>query len=377
MTQTQTHTPATGGLQNDRRRFVAGAATLLSGGSLTACAVAPTADTRGRFEFALIGDMPYNRAQEAEYHRVMQELNARDLAFVTHVGDFQFDPRPYERNPDSSRPPGEDATYDYVLGTFNASKNPLVMTPGDNDWADLVEMQLHKVDPLERLAKVRSLFFPQGSSLGQRRIPVTSQADVDSAHAAFRENLNWSIGGVDFVTLHIIGSNDNRGRGPVLETEQRQRKAANLSWLQRAFARARERKSLGLVIITHANIGFENLWPASYHRRYYRPLSGAKAPRPEPTVYDDYIRALGAEMEDFEAPTLLLHGDTHIFRIDKPLFSTRTQRPFEHFTRVETFGWPDTHWVSIEVDPAQSQVFTVRPHMVPGNSPNRRPLPAG
>ena len=124
---TKTPTPATGEPQSDRRRFVVGAATLLSAGSLTACATAPAADTRGRFEFALIGDMPYNRAQEAEYDRVMQELNARDLAFVTHVGDFQFDPRPYERNPASSRPPGEDATYDYVLGTFNASKNLLVL----------------------------------------------------------------------------------------------------------------------------------------------------------------------------------------------------------------------------------------------------------
>ncbi len=374
---TRTTAPATLEPQADRRRFVAGAATLLSAGSLTACATAPAADTRRRFEFALIGDMPYNRAQEAEYDRVMQELNARDLAFVTHVGDFQFDPRPYERNPASSRPPGDDATYDYVLGTFNASKNPLVVTPGDNDWADLVELKTRKLDPLDRLAKVRAMFYPQGSSLGQRRMPVTSQADVDPAHAAFRENLSWSIGGVDFVTLHIIGSNDNLGRGPALEAEQQQRKAANLSWLRRAFAQARERKSLGFVIIVHANIGFENLWPASYHGRYYRPLSGVKTPKPEPTVYDDYIRTLGGEMEGFETPTLLLHGDTHLFRIDKPLFSARTQRPFEHFTRVETFGWPDSHWVSIEVDPAQPQVFTVRPRMVPSNSPNRRAGPAG
>lgn len=368
-------TPASAALElhADRRRFVAGAAGLLSAGSLTACATAPAQDSRRRFDFALIGDMPYNRAQEAEYDRVMEELNARELAFVTHVGDFQFDPRPYERNPASSRPPGDDATYDYVLGTFNASKNPLIMTPGDNDWADLVELQAHKVDPLDRLNKVRSMFYPPGSSLGQRRMAVTSQADADPAHAAFRENLSWSIGGVDFVTLHIIGSNDNMGRGPALEAEQQQRKAANLSWLKRAFDQARKRKSLGLVIIIHANIGFENVWPASYYGRYFRPLGGVKAPaKVEPTVYDDYLRALSAEMENYEAPTLLLHGDTHLFRIDKPLFSARTQRPFENFTRVETFGWPDTHWVQITVDPAQPQLFTVSPRMVPGNSPNRR-----
>jgi hypothetical protein len=46
------------------------------------------------FDFALVGDMPYTKVQEAEYQRVLAALNAADLAFVAHIGDFQFDATP-------------------------------------------------------------------------------------------------------------------------------------------------------------------------------------------------------------------------------------------------------------------------------------------
>lgn len=41
-----------------------------------------------RFEFALIGDMPYDGRTEKEFANVMKEMNAADLAFVVHNGDF-------------------------------------------------------------------------------------------------------------------------------------------------------------------------------------------------------------------------------------------------------------------------------------------------
>ena len=45
----------------------------------------------GRFEFALIGDMPYDARQEKEFANVMRQVNAADLAFVVHDGDFWWD----------------------------------------------------------------------------------------------------------------------------------------------------------------------------------------------------------------------------------------------------------------------------------------------
>ena len=44
-----------------------------------------------RFEFALIGDMPYDARQEKEFANVMREIDAAELAFVVHDGDFWFE----------------------------------------------------------------------------------------------------------------------------------------------------------------------------------------------------------------------------------------------------------------------------------------------
>jgi hypothetical protein len=90
------------------------------------------------------------------------------------------------------------------------------------------------------------------------------------------------------------------------------------------------------------------------------------------TAYDDYVKTLMEELETYDRPVAFIHGDTHIFRVDKPLFSARTQRQFENFTRVETFGWPDSHWVRVVVNPADPQLFGFHPEIVLGNSPNRR-----
>jgi hypothetical protein len=325
-------------------------------------------DGAGSFAFGVLGDMPYTKKQEEEYARVLADMNGRELAFVAHVGDMVGDPRPYERNPALAQIPCSDENYDYVLKSFQSCKHPLILALGDNDWADVVEFKTRTVDPLERLAKVRSMFFADADkSLGGRTIPLESQAS-DPAHKTYVENRLWSHRGVTFATLHIMGSNDNSTRTPELVAEYQTRKAANMAWMRKAFARAKADKSIGLVLVAHANPGFENFWPPSYLGRYFRMFHGTKLPSPLPaSAYDDYVRILGEEVESYGKPTLLLHGDTHLFRIDKPLFSAKTKRPFENFTRVETFGWPDSHWIHVAVDPANPELFTCTAQIVQGN----------
>ena len=63
------------------------------------------------FDFALVGDMPYTKVQEIEYQRVLAALNAADLALVAHIGDFQFDATPYNRNPAMASMPCVDENY--------------------------------------------------------------------------------------------------------------------------------------------------------------------------------------------------------------------------------------------------------------------------
>jgi hypothetical protein len=44
-----------------------------------------------RFEFGLIGDVPYDGRAEREFAHVMKGLDAADLSFVVHNGDFWWD----------------------------------------------------------------------------------------------------------------------------------------------------------------------------------------------------------------------------------------------------------------------------------------------
>lgn len=328
---------------------------------------ATSAGGSGRFEFGVVGDIPYTRAQEVEYARVMADMNARDLAFVTHIGDCMFDPRPYERNPALARMPMSDDNYAYVLGTFQACRHPLVLTPGDNDWSDAVQFKKTKVDPLERLQKLRATFYPREGVLGQRSMPVVSQAR-DPAYATYVENLTWVINGLRFATMHIVGSDDNAREA---KDEHAARQAANIAWMRQAFANAKSESSPGLVLISHANPDFENRWTRSYASRYARSVRGAEAPKEaRATPYDPFLDALIEQMQGYPRPVLYVHGDTHIFRIGKPLMNPKTERFFENLTRLETFGWPDSGWVRVAVNPADPQLFEIHPQTLRANSPN-------
>jgi len=325
------------------------------------------------FDVALIGDMPYTLVQEREYQRVLAALNANDLALVVHIGDFQADPRAYNPNPSRGSMPCVDENYKAIYESIQTIRHPVVLTPGDNDWSDCWRLEAKKTDPLELLSKIRTMFFPEGKSLGQRPIAVRQQS-TDANFSKFRENLRWTLGGVLFVTLHTVGDNDNFGRVPEMDAEHLERKAANLAWMKQAFAEARATNSRGLVIVTQANPRFESLWSAGARGRYFRlpaaPAPPAPAvPRP-PLAFDDYLRALTDELETYGKPVAYLHGDTHTFRIDKPLYSPKTQRAFQNFTRVETFGSPDSHWVRITIDPSDPQLFRFRAEVVPGNTVN-------
>jgi len=352
-----------GSIQSARTMALAALLSILA----SAAAQAQSRDTP--FQFGILGDIPYTKVQEQEYRNVLEAINRSDLAFVVHIGDFEQDARRYD--PALHSMPCVDENFKSILDSFQRSKHPFIFTPGDNDWTDCHFLKAPKVDPLEALAKIRSMFFPEGRSLGQRTIAVTSQAS-DSRYAKFRENLRWSMGGVTFATVHIVGSNDNLGRTTEMDAEHAERKAANIAWLKQAFTRAKADVSRGLVIITQANLIFEKHWTGDKLRLFTTYAGVSPSSSPLPTGHDDYVKTLVEEVESYDRPTAVIHGDSHTFRIDKPLISAKTGRPFENFTRLETFGAPDSHWVRVIVDPADPQLFTFKPEIVPENVVNRR-----
>jgi hypothetical protein len=85
---------------------------------------------------------------------------------------------------------------------------------------------------------------------------------------------------------------------------------------------------------------------------------------PERTGFNDFINALQAELQNYDKPVMLVHGDSHYFRIDKPL-NNKDGLVITNFTRVETFGSPNVHWLQVTVDPHNPNLFEVNQQIIP------------
>ena len=281
--------------------------------------------------FGLIGDTPYSAWERATLPALMAEMAQAQPAFVVHVGDFK-----------SGSERCDDALFQDRLALFQSAPMPLVYVPGDNDWTDCHRRSNGAYDPLERMDRLRALFFEGEQSLGQRSLPLLRQSS-DPTFARYRENVRWEAGGALFVALNLPGSENNfhgvpGQTGPVPEFVARG--AANRAWLAQAFAHARDQRLAGVLILIQANPGFE----------------AARAGRPQPG-YDAFLAQLRQEVRRFAGPVVLVHGDTRHQRIDQPLTDLASGESLPNFTRVETFGWPFFGWVQGTVDSRDPQVF--------------------
>jgi hypothetical protein len=73
------------------------------------------------------------------------------------------------------------------------------------------------------------------------------------------------------------------------------------------------------------------------------------------------------ETASFPGQVALVHGDSHYYKVDKPL-NMANGGVLANFTRVETFGARNTHWVSATIDPKDPNLFEFQPQMVAGNN---------
>jgi hypothetical protein len=309
---------------------------------LAGCAAMP-----GTYQFAVLGDQQYDAESEAHFPRLMADIDRSDAAFVVHLGDFKA----------GTSQLCDDKLFHGRRRQFDASRHPFIYTPGDNDWTDCHNEKTGRYDPVERLAKLREIFFAEKRTLGQRRLEVEQQA-------RFPENLRWHRGGVLFATLHMVGPNNNLENA----AEYRERNAANLTWMREAFERAKREAAAAVALFTQANLRFERGYPPGRMRG-----TGTAPPASRPSGFSEFLSELEREVVAYAKPVLFVHGDTHYFRVDKPLFRSGAEGPgergrqIENFTRVEIFGFPEAHWLRVTVDPREPSVFSFREQIVPGN----------
>jgi hypothetical protein len=280
-------------------------------------------------------------------------MNTFPLAFVVHDGDFKHPIAPCTHE-------GAET----VWKQFNKSNAPFVYAVGDNEWMDCDDATNRApTDPLVRLNDLRSIFFAQDESLGVNRMPLTTQRPE-----GYPENTRWTKEGVVFATLNAPGPSDdleyNNG------SEAGPRRVANLAWLRQTFEFAKATNAPAVMIIWQVDP-----WQPKFRRTWDYLLNDPNQDGPE-------LKQLTIE---FGKPVVLVHGDTHIFRIDKGGWAT--PRPdgtvdmvgnwadVPNFTRVETWAGgsfsaaqPEMHpdmWLRVTVDPKNPQVFTFTSEQAP------------
>src|SRR5204863_5080363 len=87
------------------------------------------------------------------------------------------------------------------------------------------------------------------------------------------------------------------------------RDAANIQWLRDSFALTKSRGLRGLMVVIQADMGFDLPETETFNERTNSGFDG----------YTAFLDALVAETRAFDGQVVLVHGDTHFFKMDKPL----------------------------------------------------------
>ncbi|MBJ7353368.1 MAG: metallophosphoesterase [Thermoleophilaceae bacterium] len=299
------------------------------------------------FTTAVIGDTPYGAAQNANFPNDIAAINADpNVGMVIHLGDI--------KNGSSQC---TDTYFQSIRSSFDTFADPLVYTPGDNEWTDCHRASNGNYNPLERLQKLRQVFFDRpGVTLGQNRTFVRSQQ-----WRGFPENVRWRRNDIQFGVINLPGSNDDlvpwTGAwgdgltvGPVQQGEHDSRLAANLDWIDGVFSRAARHRTRAVVIGLQADM-FDPEAAAANQVSAYAPI----------------IHKIATRAAAYRKPVLLLNGDSHIFEADHPFAAGQQASTIygetavaPNVTRVTVNGSTTAphEWLKLRFDPGSAGVFS-------------------
>ncbi len=304
--------------------------------------------------YAVIGDTPYGQPQVNNFPNDVAEINAdNSVRLVMHLGDIKNG---------SSR--CDTSYFEQIRADFDQFKDPLVYTPGDNEWTDCHRANNGGYWPAgpvlngdtrpARLAEIHRIFFDRpGWSLGQR------SRQLDTQGGEYAENVRWSQSRVEFGTVDVPGSNNDwapwfeQPRTKSQIDEVGNRTAADVAWIDHIFAQAEADGRAGVVIGIQAD-----MWDPAIES--------------DPAQYDHFtpiVQALAAQARAFGGPVLLLNGDSHQFVDDHPLADpSRPQNksiygigqdvPNLHRITVNGSTTPCHEWLKLTIDPHASGLFS-------------------
>ena len=202
-----------------------------------ACAALPAQADDGH-RFGVIGHS-FNRGGEKQLRQALADSSEKSLAFVVVTGIK------------GDKEGCTDTLYEERRDLIDASKRPMIVAPAGSDWTEC-KNSAGKLNPIERLNRVRELFFGEPTSLGQKKITVT-RLSTSPRFRSYAENSHWEIGKVLYATINLPANNNHFRPEAGRNSEFEDRLVANRFWLNRLFSLARTDKVDAIVLFSEGD----------------------------------------------------------------------------------------------------------------------------
>ncbi|MDB5824113.1 MAG: hypothetical protein JWR21_2817 [Herminiimonas sp.] len=198
------------------------------------------AASSGDFSFGVIAHAFKDGADETTLRETIASTDAENLAFVVANGIK------------SSKETCGDTLYLHRKDLFAKAKNGLIVSLAGSDWIGCTSEDGQPV-ALERLNRLREIFFSDEYSLGESKLPISRQSSI-SKFRSYGENARWEVNGVVFATINLPAENNHYLAAAGRNSEFEDRVIANRNWLQRTFRTASSRKAIGVVLFFDGDV---------------------------------------------------------------------------------------------------------------------------
>jgi len=206
-----------------------------------ALAAAPAAAGQTPLSFGAVGHVFRGAGDDGLLRKAIIESDADNLGFVVVNGIK------------SNEEPCSDALYDERLALLSQAKNGIVLSLAGSDWADCKRSN-GRPAAMERLTRVRDVYFQDEMSFGGTKLPLTRQS-ASTKFRSYAENARWEMGDIVFATVNMPAPNNHYLTDAGRNGEFEDRLIANRYWLQRTFTFAKREKRAGIVLFCDGNPG--------------------------------------------------------------------------------------------------------------------------
>ncbi len=210
--------------------------------TLGAAALAAQAAPRqsGAHRFAVIGNSFAGSGGEERLERGLAHTRDSSLAFVVSTGIK------------GGHEPCSDTLYARRRELFDDVRRPVIVVPAASDWTECVNGAGRQA-PIERLNRLRELFYAEPVSLGARPLPLV-RLSTTAKFRSYAENAHWVVGKVMYATVNLPANNNHYLIEAGRNSEFEDRSVANRFWLKRVFTMARRSRAEAVVLFSEGDV---------------------------------------------------------------------------------------------------------------------------